>query len=121
MTCLCLVSFIYNQNIVFLLLAQFIKIVIAEFGHLKGINEKLFLKYLSFPMNVQLSRKEIEELYGTRHIGRDQARGLDGLMDFFCFSEVGFIIIYIFSLLCTLAVGVVVVFHVFSMDTDMTH
>ncbi|XP_030954961.1 5'-nucleotidase domain-containing protein DDB_G0275467 [Quercus lobata] len=35
----------------------------------------------------KLSRKEIEELYGTRHIGRDQARGLDGLMDFFCFSE----------------------------------
>lgn len=93
---------IYNQNIVFLLLAQFVKIVIAEFGHLKGINEKLFVKYLSFPMNVQLSRKEIEELYGTRHIGRDQARGLDGLMDFFCFSEVGFIIIYIFSLLCTM-------------------
>lgn len=36
----------------------------------------------------KLSRKEIEELYGTRHIGRDQARGLVGLMDFFCFSEV---------------------------------
>lgn len=35
----------------------------------------------------KLSRKEIEELYGTRHIGRDQARALDGLMDFFCFSE----------------------------------
>ena len=75
-------------------LAQFVKIVIAEFGHLKGINEKLFLKYFSFPMNVQLSRKEIEELYGTRHIGRDQACGLDGLMDF--------IIIYNFSLLCTM-------------------
>jgi HAD superfamily 5'-nucleotidase-like hydrolase len=26
-------------------------------------------------------------MYGTRHIGRDQARGLVGLMDFFCFSE----------------------------------
>ncbi|CAH1432686.1 unnamed protein product [Lactuca virosa] len=36
----------------------------------------------------KLSRKEIEELYGTRHIGRDQARQLVGLMDFFCFSEV---------------------------------
>nr|XP_043622733.1 5'-nucleotidase domain-containing protein DDB_G0275467 [Erigeron canadensis] len=36
----------------------------------------------------KLSRKEIEELYGTRHIGRDQARVLVGLMDFFCFSEV---------------------------------
>lgn len=36
----------------------------------------------------KLSRKEVEELYGTRHIGRDQARGLVGLMDFFCFSEV---------------------------------
>ncbi|KAK3025816.1 hypothetical protein RJ639_040722, partial [Escallonia herrerae] len=35
----------------------------------------------------KLSRKEIEEIYGTRHIGRDQARGLAGLMDFFCFSE----------------------------------
>ncbi|XP_071698106.1 uncharacterized protein [Rutidosis leptorrhynchoides] len=36
----------------------------------------------------KLSRKEIEELYGTRHIGRDQAGELVGLMDFFCFSEV---------------------------------
>ncbi|KAE8675848.1 HAD-superfamily hydrolase [Hibiscus syriacus] len=35
----------------------------------------------------QLSEKEIEEIYGTRHIGRDQARRLVGLMDFFCFSE----------------------------------
>ncbi|XP_021895165.1 5'-nucleotidase domain-containing protein DDB_G0275467-like [Carica papaya] len=35
----------------------------------------------------KLSRNEIEEIYGTRHIGRDQARGLVGLMDFFCFSE----------------------------------
>ncbi|XVE98657.1 hypothetical protein REPUB_Repub03eG0125900 [Reevesia pubescens] len=35
----------------------------------------------------QLSEKEIEEIYGRRHIGRDQARGLVGLMDFFCFSE----------------------------------
>ncbi|KAF4370372.1 hypothetical protein F8388_016109 [Cannabis sativa] len=35
----------------------------------------------------KLSRKEIVEVYGTRHIGRDQARGLVGLMDFFCFSE----------------------------------
>ncbi|XP_010525764.1 PREDICTED: 5'-nucleotidase domain-containing protein DDB_G0275467 isoform X2 [Tarenaya hassleriana] len=35
----------------------------------------------------KLSRKEIEDMYGTRHIGRDQARGLVGLMDFFCFSE----------------------------------
>ncbi|KAM7472872.1 hypothetical protein LguiA_011055 [Lonicera macranthoides] len=35
----------------------------------------------------KLSRKKIEEIYGTRHIGRDQARGLVGLMDFFCFSE----------------------------------
>ncbi|RZC53969.1 hypothetical protein C5167_012815 [Papaver somniferum] len=35
----------------------------------------------------KLSRKEIEEMYGTRHIGRDQARGLVKLMDFFCFSE----------------------------------
>ncbi|KAL3623848.1 hypothetical protein CASFOL_032664 [Castilleja foliolosa] len=35
----------------------------------------------------KLSRSEIDDLYGTRHIGRDQARGLVGLMDFFCFSE----------------------------------
>ncbi|EOA26840.1 hypothetical protein CARUB_v10022933mg [Capsella rubella] len=35
----------------------------------------------------KLSREEIESMYGTRHIGRDQARGLVGLMDFFCFSE----------------------------------
>ncbi|XP_030456303.1 uncharacterized protein LOC115677311 [Syzygium oleosum] len=35
----------------------------------------------------KLSRKEINLVYGTRHIGRDQARGLVGLMDFFCFSE----------------------------------
>ncbi|KAL0559163.1 hypothetical protein IC582_003753 [Cucumis melo] len=35
----------------------------------------------------KLSPKEIKEIYGTRHIGRDQARGLVGLMDFFCFSE----------------------------------
>lgn len=32
-------------------------------------------------------RQEIKEIYGTRHIGRDQARGLVSLMDFFCFSE----------------------------------
>ncbi|KAL9224606.1 hypothetical protein vseg_000625 [Gypsophila vaccaria] len=35
----------------------------------------------------RLSREEIIEMYGTRHIGRDQARGLVSLMDFFCFSE----------------------------------
>ncbi|VVB08836.1 unnamed protein product [Arabis nemorensis] len=35
----------------------------------------------------KLSREELENMYGTRHIGRDQARGLVGLMDFFCFSE----------------------------------
>ncbi|XP_042514976.1 5'-nucleotidase domain-containing protein DDB_G0275467 [Macadamia integrifolia] len=35
----------------------------------------------------KLGRKEIKEVYGTRHIGRDQARSLVGLMDFFCFSE----------------------------------
>ncbi|CAI9782996.1 unnamed protein product [Fraxinus pennsylvanica] len=35
----------------------------------------------------KLSRSEINNMYGTRHIGRDQARGLVGLMDFFCFSE----------------------------------
>ncbi|XP_072977223.1 uncharacterized protein [Typha angustifolia] len=35
----------------------------------------------------KLSLDKIKEIYGTRHIGRDQARGLVGLMDFFCFSE----------------------------------
>ncbi|KAK4757306.1 hypothetical protein SAY87_007433 [Trapa incisa] len=35
----------------------------------------------------KLSLEEVNELYGTRHIGRDQARILVGLMDFFCFSE----------------------------------
>ncbi|OWM89972.1 hypothetical protein CDL15_Pgr012609 [Punica granatum] len=35
----------------------------------------------------KLSVEEINEIYGTRHIGRDQARVLVGLMDFFCFSE----------------------------------
>uniref|UniRef100_A0A7C9AM94 5'-nucleotidase n=1 Tax=Opuntia streptacantha TaxID=393608 RepID=A0A7C9AM94_OPUST len=35
----------------------------------------------------KLSQKEILEIYGTRHIGRDQARELVSLMDFFCFSE----------------------------------
>ncbi|KAH9623392.1 hypothetical protein KSS87_021933, partial [Heliosperma pusillum] len=35
----------------------------------------------------KLSREQIIEIYGTRHIGRDQARGLVSLMDFFCFSE----------------------------------
>ncbi|EXB94887.1 hypothetical protein L484_022995 [Morus notabilis] len=46
-------------------------------------NLPFFPEYL---VNV-LSRKEIEDIYGTRHIGRDQVRGLVGLMDFFCFSE----------------------------------
>ncbi|PVH64447.1 hypothetical protein PAHAL_2G270200 [Panicum hallii] len=35
----------------------------------------------------KLSLSEIKELYGTRHIGRDQALQLVGLMDVFCFSE----------------------------------
>ncbi|XP_057538808.1 uncharacterized protein LOC130816165 [Amaranthus tricolor] len=35
----------------------------------------------------KLRREEIIEIYGTRHIGRHQARGLVSLMDFFCFSE----------------------------------
>ncbi|KAJ8560829.1 hypothetical protein K7X08_022689 [Anisodus acutangulus] len=39
----------------------------------------------------KLSRKEIDDMYGTRHIGRDQARELVPLMDFFCFSEACFI------------------------------
>ncbi|WOK94047.1 hypothetical protein Cni_G02749 [Canna indica] len=36
----------------------------------------------------KLSLEKIKEMYGTRHIGRAQARVLVGLMDFFCFSEV---------------------------------
>lgn len=43
-----------------------------------------------YARKMQLSREEINLMYGTRHIGRDQARGLVGLMDFFCFSEVSF-------------------------------
>ncbi|CAI8611307.1 unnamed protein product [Vicia faba] len=35
----------------------------------------------------RLSQSEIRDVYGTRHIGRDHARSLVGLMDFFCFSE----------------------------------
>ncbi|KAL5538875.1 hypothetical protein UlMin_044191 [Ulmus minor] len=35
----------------------------------------------------KLSRQEIEEKYGTRHIGRENSRELKGLMDLFCFSE----------------------------------
>ncbi|XP_020082880.1 5'-nucleotidase domain-containing protein DDB_G0275467 isoform X2 [Ananas comosus] len=35
----------------------------------------------------KLSVDKIVEIYGTRHIGRDQALRLVGLMDFFCFSE----------------------------------
>ncbi|GMQ04169.1 hypothetical protein CsSME_00049683 [Camellia sinensis var. sinensis] len=35
----------------------------------------------------KFTKKEIEQIYGPRHIGRDQARGLVSLMDFFCFSE----------------------------------
>lgn len=40
---------------------------------------------------MQLTVEEVNNFYGTRHIGRDQARGLVGLMDFFCFSEVSFL------------------------------
>ncbi|XP_020582621.1 5'-nucleotidase domain-containing protein DDB_G0275467 [Phalaenopsis equestris] len=36
----------------------------------------------------KLSREEIIKTYGSRHIGREQARELISLMDFFCFSEV---------------------------------
>ncbi|KAL3532976.1 hypothetical protein ACH5RR_006497 [Cinchona calisaya] len=35
----------------------------------------------------KLSQEEIEQIYGTKYIGRDQARRLVCLMDFFCFSE----------------------------------
>ena len=52
---------------------------------------------LILQLMVQLSEKEIEEIYGTRHIGRDQARELVGLMDFFCFSEVGLLVIALFD------------------------
>ncbi|XP_042407662.1 5'-nucleotidase domain-containing protein DDB_G0275467-like [Zingiber officinale] len=36
----------------------------------------------------KISLEKIKEMYGSRHIGRAQARVLVGLMDFFCFSEV---------------------------------
>jgi hypothetical protein len=48
----------------------------------------ILLKNLTWLFVDQLSPTEIKELYGTRHIGRDQARQLVGLMDVFCFSEV---------------------------------
>lgn len=48
----------------------------------------LVLENLTWVFVDQLSSTEIKELYGTRHIGRDQARQLVGLMDVFCFSEV---------------------------------
>lgn len=48
----------------------------------------LCTEFFIFNPTMQLSPSEIKEIYGTRHIGRDQARGLVGLMDFFCFSEV---------------------------------
>ncbi|MQL91551.1 hypothetical protein Taro_024168 [Colocasia esculenta] len=35
----------------------------------------------------KLTMDEIKAIYGTRHIGRDLASVLVGLMDFFCFSE----------------------------------
>lgn len=35
----------------------------------------------------KLSAEEVEQAYGTRQIGRDQARTLVCLMDLFCFSE----------------------------------
>lgn len=60
---------------------------------------KIFYKYnflIACTFGLQLSRKEIAEIYGTRRIGRDQAQGLVGLMDFFCFSEVSFVIFDIF-------------------------
>jgi hypothetical protein len=48
----------------------------------------ILLKNLTWLFVDQLSLTEIKELYGTRYIGRDQARQLVGLMDVFCFSEV---------------------------------
>lgn len=47
----------------------------------------------------QISLEKIKEIYGTRHIGRAQARVLVGLMDFFCFSEVNQVL-YNLSPLC---------------------
>ncbi|KAI0512439.1 hypothetical protein KFK09_013078 [Dendrobium nobile] len=35
----------------------------------------------------KVSRQKIIQIYGSRHIGRDQASGLVRLMDIFCFSE----------------------------------
>jgi hypothetical protein len=50
--------------------------------------DSLLIQFLTLMLVNQLSLSEIKELYGTRHIGRDQARHLVGLMDVFCFSEV---------------------------------
>ncbi|XP_057853857.1 uncharacterized protein LOC131063905 isoform X3 [Cryptomeria japonica] len=35
----------------------------------------------------KMSTEEVEEIYGNRHISRDYATNLTGLMDLFCFSE----------------------------------
>lgn len=35
----------------------------------------------------KMSREELERIYGSRHISRDYASNLVGLMDLFCFSE----------------------------------
>lgn len=48
----------------------------------------MFITISFFCIILQLSHTEIRDIYGTRHIGRDHARSLVGLMDFFCFSEV---------------------------------
>jgi hypothetical protein len=53
-----------------------------------SIDILLLIQFLTLMLVNQLSLSEIKELYGTRHIGRDQARNLVGLMDVFCFSEV---------------------------------
>lgn len=88
--CVCEIEiefYVYANN---LLISMNLRFIFCLYKDCIDFNEKeLFLiKYFS----LQLSRKEIAEIYGTRHIGRDQARGLVGLMDFFCFTEVSLII-----------------------------
>ncbi|KAF3777501.1 5'-nucleotidase domain-containing protein [Nymphaea thermarum] len=56
-------------------------------AHYSGNLQSLIYDLAKEHLVNELSREAINEIYGTRHIGRDQARGLVGLMDLFCFSE----------------------------------
>lgn len=63
-------------------------------------SSSLFLSCDAMPASTfnQLSLDEIIATYGTRHIGRESAHDLVGLMDFFCFSEVTLCLSFLTSL-----------------------